>query len=171
MKTLLEVYRMALAENLTAKQASEKYNVNMNSLSKCKFRYCLPSLHSHWDAEIEKYMDKMNDKQLIAYSNVLGLKKNSPKFRKGSFRAVREHKVCNTLLRKRNLLKEKTEPYETKRFAILSGLDSEMTPFATGEWVKYEEYNNLKKENESLLNKVNQISKQYKDLIEASNKK
>ena len=103
MSKLLEAYRIALTENLTARQASIRFNVKMYSIAKCKNRYSLPKLRSHWDFLIEEQMDKMTNSQLIKYGEVLSLDKNSPKYRNGSFRCVREHRVYDILMKKRKL--------------------------------------------------------------------
>ena len=95
MSILLSIYRLALAENLTAKQAGAKYNCRHDSLAKCKGRYGLPTLRNEFDAGIEEQMDKMNDQQLLSYSKALGLTKNS--------RSVREHRICKLILERRNL--------------------------------------------------------------------
>lgn len=95
MSDLLRIYRLALIENLTAKQAGSKYNCRHDSLAKCKTRYGLPTLHNEWDAGVEKQMEKMNDTQLLSYHKALGLPKNS--------RSVREQRICNLLMQKRNL--------------------------------------------------------------------
>jgi hypothetical protein len=95
MSDLLPIYRLALAENLTAKQAGAKYNCRHDSLAKCKTRYGLPTLRNEWDAGVEEQMDKMNDQQLLSYSKALGLPKNS--------RSIREHRICNLILERRKL--------------------------------------------------------------------
>jgi hypothetical protein len=95
MSDLLNIYRLALAENLTAKQAGAKYNCRHDSLAKCKTRYGLPTLRNEWDAGVEEQMDKMNDQQLLSYSKALCLAKNS--------RSIREHRICNLILERRKL--------------------------------------------------------------------
>jgi hypothetical protein len=95
MSDLLPIYRMALAENLTAKQAGAKYNCRHDSLAKCKTRYGLPTLRNEWDAGVEEQMEKMNDTQLLSYHKALGLPKN--------VRSVREHRICSLILKRRNL--------------------------------------------------------------------
>lgn len=95
MSELLNIYRMALAENLTAKQAGAKYNCRHDSLAKCKTRYGLPTLRNEWDAGIEEQMDKMNDTQLLSYRKALGLPKN--------IRSEREHRICNMIVKRRKI--------------------------------------------------------------------
>ncbi len=95
MRSLLYIYRLAVAENLTAKQAGAKYECRHDSLAKCKSRYGLPTLRNEWDAGVEEQMDKMNDRQLLSYHNALGLTKNS--------RSIREHRICLMILQRRNL--------------------------------------------------------------------
>ena len=95
MRSLLYIYRLAIAENLTAKQAGAKYDCRHDSLAKCKTRYGLPTLRNEWDAGVEEQMDKMNDTQLLSYHKALGLTKNS--------RSIREHRICLMILQRRNL--------------------------------------------------------------------
>ena len=95
MRSLLSIYRLALTENLTAKQAGAKYNCRYDSLAKCKNRYGLPTLRNEWDAGVEEQMDKMSDKQLLSYHKALGLTNNS--------RSIREHRICLMILQRRNL--------------------------------------------------------------------
>lgn len=92
---LLHIYRLALTEGLTAKQAGAKYDCRYDSLAKCKNRYGLPTLRNEWDAGVEEQMDKMNDTQLLSYHKALGLTKNS--------RSIREHRICKLILERRNL--------------------------------------------------------------------
>lgn len=92
---LLHIYRLALAEGLTAKQAGAKYNVNHCSLAKCKTRYNLPTLKSEWDAGYEDQLGKLNDTQLVSYYKVLLNPKHG--------QSVREINVCRMLIEKRKL--------------------------------------------------------------------
>jgi hypothetical protein len=92
---LLHIYRLALVEGLTAKQAGSKYNVNHCSLAKCKTRYNLPTLKNEWDAGYEDQLGKLNDTQLVSYYKALCIPKNS--------KSVRELNVCKLLLEKRKL--------------------------------------------------------------------
>ena len=93
--TLLEAYRIALIEGLTAKQAGVRFNMNHQSIAKCKTRYNLPTLKNEWDAGYEEQLGKLNDQQLIRYYEVLNLPKNA--------KSVRELSVCRQLLQKRRL--------------------------------------------------------------------
>lgn len=95
MRSLLSIYRLALTENLTAKQAGAKYECRYESLAKCKSRYGLPTLRNEWDAGVEEQMDKMNDTQLLSYHKALGLSKN--------IRSEREYRICNMLVKKRKI--------------------------------------------------------------------
>jgi hypothetical protein len=92
---LLHIYRLALTEGLTAKQAGAKYNVNHCSLAKCKTRYNLPTLKNEWDAGYEEDLGKLSDQQLLKYHEMLMLPKNS--------KSVRELNVCKLLIQKRKL--------------------------------------------------------------------
>lgn len=94
---LLHIYRLAVAEGLTAKQAGIKYNVNHQSLAKCKTRYNLPSLRYEWDAFYEEQLGKLNDMQLLSYYKALCNPKHG--------QSVREFNVCKSLVKKRKLCK------------------------------------------------------------------
>jgi len=96
MRSLLSIYRLAVAENLTAKQAGAKYECRHDSLAKCKSRYGLPTLRNEWDAGVEEQMDKMNDTQLLSYRKALNLNKNR--------RSEREHRICDMLIKKRKIV-------------------------------------------------------------------
>lgn len=95
--TLLEAYRIALIEGLSAKQAGIKFNLNPYSIAKCKTRYNLPTLRSEWEAGYEEQMNKMNDTQLLSYYKVLCNPKHG--------QSVRELNVCKMLIGKRKLCK------------------------------------------------------------------
>jgi hypothetical protein len=92
---LLHIYRLALTEGLTAKQAGAKYDCRHDSLAKCKTRYNLPTLKNEWDAGYEEDLGKLDDKQLLKYHELLLVPKNS--------RSVRELSVCKILIEKRRL--------------------------------------------------------------------
>jgi len=66
-----DVYRLALARGLTAKQAGGEYKVNHQSLAKCKGRYNLPSLISEAEKAVRETLTKMYDKDLTSYIKVL----------------------------------------------------------------------------------------------------
>ncbi len=93
--TLLEAYRLALIEGLTAKQAGAKFNLNPQSIAKCKTRYNLPTLRNEWDAGYEEKLGKFSDKQLLHYHDLLSLPKN--------YKSARELSVCKRLLQSRML--------------------------------------------------------------------
>lgn len=98
--TLLEVYRLALAEGLTAKQAGAKFNVSSSSLAKCKNRYGLPTLKNQWDLAVEEQFNKLTDVQLKSYADTLNRTKHNPKYTQ----TEREIRVCKLILEKRKLL-------------------------------------------------------------------
>lgn len=91
--TLREIYRIALAENLSAKQAAEKFGVNHKSVSKIKTRHNMPPLRDEWDVKIEQSLLKMSERQLESYLKILALPKNA--------RHSRELRVCRELIEKR----------------------------------------------------------------------
>lgn len=96
---LLHAYRLALIEGLTAKQAGAKFNLNHQSISKCKTRYKLPTLRNEWDATYEDKLGKLNDKQLLSYAETLKRTEHAPKHNQSE----REVRVLKRLLEKRNL--------------------------------------------------------------------
>jgi len=69
-----DVYRLALARGLTAKEAGAEYKVNHQSLAKCKGRYSLPSLISECEKANREVMARMSDKELDSYIKVLNAK-------------------------------------------------------------------------------------------------
>lgn len=92
---LLHIYRIALIEGLTAKQAGAKYNVNHQSLAKCKTRYNLPTLKNEWEAGYEEKLGRLNDTQLVSYYKALCNPKHG--------QCIREFNVCKLLIEKRRL--------------------------------------------------------------------
>lgn len=98
--TLLEIYRIALAEGLTAQQAAKRFGVKYQSVAKVKTKHKLPSLKNEWDSAVEEQLEKMNDSQLLSYFNALMLPKN--------VRCFREIRVCKQILEKRKLVPTKT---------------------------------------------------------------
>ena len=96
---LLHAYRLALIEGLTAKQAGAKFNLNYQSVAKCKTRYKLPPLRNEWDATYEDKLGKLSDDQLLSYADTLKRTENTPK-RNQSEREVR---VLKQLMEKRKL--------------------------------------------------------------------
>lgn len=76
MASLIEVYRLAIIENLTAREAGAKYGVSGRSLAKVKTRYDLPSLRSELALKYEGRLNHLNNTQLISYAKALALPKN-----------------------------------------------------------------------------------------------
>jgi len=66
-----DIYRLALARGLTAKQAGAEYNVNHQSLAKCKGRYDLPSLVTEYERADRESIARMSDRELASYIEVL----------------------------------------------------------------------------------------------------
>lgn len=65
--TLKEIYRIALARGLTAKQAGAEFNVRHDSLSKMKGKYNLPPLITEYEFADRKSMQSMSDKDLESF--------------------------------------------------------------------------------------------------------
>jgi predicted transcriptional regulator len=65
------VYRMALSRGLTAKEAGAEYNMNHQSIAKCKNRYGLPSLISEYEKSDRKAMTSMSNKELESLIKIL----------------------------------------------------------------------------------------------------
>ena len=97
--TLLEAYRLALIEGLTAKQAGVKFNLNHRSIAKCKSRYNLPTLKNEWDFAAEKQISNLSDSQLLSYARTVQRTSDNPKWS----RHKREVKILNLILEKRKL--------------------------------------------------------------------
>jgi transcriptional regulator with XRE-family HTH domain len=93
--TLFEIYRIALAEGLTAKQAAERFGVKASSVSKMKTRHKMPSLKTEFDIKSEAFLNQMPDTQLQSYMKALVLPKNSK-------RCLREIKMCESIIESRN---------------------------------------------------------------------
>jgi hypothetical protein len=91
--TLLEIYRIALANGMTAKQAAERFEVKASSVSKMKTRYKMPSLKTDFDIKSEAFLSQMSDVQLQSYMKALMLPKNNKCFR--------EIKMCKALIESR----------------------------------------------------------------------
>ena len=91
--TLIEVYRIAVAEGLSARQAGERFGVNHRSLAKIRTRYDMPTLRDEWDAKGEAALLRMTDRQLFSYFNVLSSPKNATRY-------SREYRVCKQLIEK-----------------------------------------------------------------------
>jgi len=74
---LQEIYRIALADGITAKQAGKRFGVNWKSIVKVRHRYQFPLLKTDSEHEIECQIARMNDTQLGSYLTMLNLPKNS----------------------------------------------------------------------------------------------
>ena len=96
---LQEMYRIALLEGLTAKQAGAKFGVPHSSLAKCKHRYGMPSLKNEWDLAVEQQFDKMTDMQLLSYARTIQVTSSKPKHTQSE----REVRVLKLILEKRKL--------------------------------------------------------------------
>jgi hypothetical protein len=68
---LIEIYRIALARGLTAKEAGAEFNVKHDSIHKVGSKHKLPKLTSEYDKEKIKQMQKMSTAELKAYLNML----------------------------------------------------------------------------------------------------
>jgi transposase len=90
---LVDAYRLAVAEGLTAKEAGKKYGVVPSSLQKIKHRYALPSLASEWESKYKGRFANMTDTQLNSYYNALNLPKNYTKCQKEREAVVAEFKL------------------------------------------------------------------------------
>lgn len=77
MASLVEVYRLAVIENLTARDAGNKYGVSRRSLAKMKTRHNLPSLRSEITKKVDGQLSRLNDTQLKSYWVALQLPKNA----------------------------------------------------------------------------------------------
>lgn len=64
---LVEVYRLALIEGLTANEAGEKYGVKPQSLLKKGSLYKLPSLKREGHKKLEAWLKTLSDEQLREY--------------------------------------------------------------------------------------------------------
>jgi hypothetical protein len=85
--TLAEIYRLAVAEGLTARQAGKKYGVKHTSLQKIKHRNGFPPFVSEWEAKHQSKFANLTDTQLKSYYEALCLPKNFS-------RSVREREAC-----------------------------------------------------------------------------
>lgn len=72
---LQDIYRIALARGLTAKEAGAEFGVNPSSISKMKTRHGFPPLRYTLEKCAEDIVGKMTDKELQDYLNVLLEKK------------------------------------------------------------------------------------------------
>ena len=89
---LQEAYRLALARGLTAKQAGAEFGVSHESLAKVKTRYGFPPLISEFEFQMRADIQKMNDKDLSSYIDVLA---------KSNKQEHKEYKYCQDELEKR----------------------------------------------------------------------
>ncbi len=85
--TLADIYRIAVADGLTAKQAGQKYGVKPSSLQKIKHRNGFPALASEWEAKHLQRFACLSDQQLKSYYDALCLPKNYSK-------CVKEREAC-----------------------------------------------------------------------------
>jgi hypothetical protein len=72
--TLKEIYRIALARGMTAKQAGSEFNVKWDSIHKAGSKHKLPKLVSEIEFSNRKQIAAMNDNELKQY--FLSLKNN-----------------------------------------------------------------------------------------------
>jgi hypothetical protein len=66
-----EIYRIALARGMTAKQAGAYFGVRHNSIAGIKGRYGFPSLISEFEYADRKGFESMSDNDLRYYINAL----------------------------------------------------------------------------------------------------
>ena len=85
--SLADIYRIAVADGLTAKQAGRKYGVKPSSLQKIKHRNGFPSLASEWESKHLQKFSGLTDQQLKSYYEALCLPKNYSK-------CVKEREAC-----------------------------------------------------------------------------
>lgn len=95
--TLSEIYKLAISENLTAKEAGVKYGCNPWSLQKIKTKHKFPSLKSHHMKVAEERIFKLNNTQLKSYYKALLLPPNIG-------RCKNETKLAYQLIKQRNLV-------------------------------------------------------------------
>lgn len=93
--TLSEIYRLAITENITAKEAGEKYGCNPWSLQKIKGKHGFPSLKSSYDKVAEERITGLNDTQLKSYYKALLLPTNVGRCKAETKCAEREIKNRN----------------------------------------------------------------------------
>lgn len=70
-KSLSEIYRLALIEGLTSAEASAKYGCLRVSLLNSRLRYGFPKLKSEIIRNKELEMEKLTDKEIKLYYEVL----------------------------------------------------------------------------------------------------
>lgn len=69
--TLKHIYRLALANNLTAKQAGAKYNVRWDSLHKVGAKHKLPKLISEYKLQQINSISALSTEELKNYIKTL----------------------------------------------------------------------------------------------------
>ena len=69
--TLKEIYRLALARNLTAKQAGAEYNCRWDSLHKVGAKHKMPKLLTEYEMQDIKAVSGMTTNDLQNYKKVL----------------------------------------------------------------------------------------------------
>ena len=74
---LIEAYRLAIIENLTAREAASNYVVSCLSLANINGRYNLPSLRSELSLKYEGRLNYLSNTQLKSYWEALQLPKNA----------------------------------------------------------------------------------------------
>lgn len=65
--TLKEVYRLALARGMTAKQAGAEFKVKHDSLQKIKARHGFPCLISEYEFAERDAFKRMSDREILSY--------------------------------------------------------------------------------------------------------
>lgn len=74
--TLRQIARLAAINGLTAREAANKYKVNMYSLRKTICRYDMPHLISDNERNYITQFSNMTNQQIKSYGAVLNLPKN-----------------------------------------------------------------------------------------------
>ena len=69
--SMLDVYKLALSEGISGKQAAWKYNVRYHSLWTAGKRHCLPPLPNSWSKKHEAVYVKMSHEMLMHYRESL----------------------------------------------------------------------------------------------------
>lgn len=90
---LSDIYRIAVAEGLTAQQAGKIYGVKPSSLQKIKHRNGFPSLASEWEAKYKERFSSLTDQQLQSYYEALCLPKNYTECKREREAALEEIKL------------------------------------------------------------------------------
>ena len=68
---MVDIYKLALAEGLSGKEAAWKYNVKYHSLWTAGNRHCLPPLPSTWSQKREAVYAQMSQERLVNYRESL----------------------------------------------------------------------------------------------------